>query len=304
MRDFRSIGHKAIYVANSWRTLQCIGWQHAEPVTRSLAYAILMHEGSNPANRDDAADRPFRRNEELAKKIRAEWHDGSHDAAATEEMLETLRTASNDESCDAVVAMLNRGIAPQSIWDALQVAAGELLMRQPGIVALHAVTTTNALSFAFQTSGNDETRRLLLLQNAAFVPMFRDAMGERGNIKQSSIADLQEDDGKQPDVTVEQIFTDVRRAPMNAARNLLAFLRQSSTNAAAAQDVIDAARMLVFLKGNDPHDYKFSSAILEDYYFVSPKWRDVYLAANTFMLPSSEDRDNGLVERTRAALSA
>ena len=29
-RDFRSIGHKAIYVANSFRTLQCIGWQHAE----------------------------------------------------------------------------------------------------------------------------------------------------------------------------------------------------------------------------------------------------------------------------------
>ena len=25
-RDFRSIGHKAIFVANSWRTLQCIGW--------------------------------------------------------------------------------------------------------------------------------------------------------------------------------------------------------------------------------------------------------------------------------------
>ena len=30
-RDFRSIGHKAIYLANSWRTLQAIGWQHAEP---------------------------------------------------------------------------------------------------------------------------------------------------------------------------------------------------------------------------------------------------------------------------------
>ena len=28
-RDFRSIGHKAIFVANSWRTLQSIGWQHA-----------------------------------------------------------------------------------------------------------------------------------------------------------------------------------------------------------------------------------------------------------------------------------
>src|SRR5437588_1900308 len=37
-RDFRELGHKAIYVANSWRILQCIGWHHAEPVLRSLAY--------------------------------------------------------------------------------------------------------------------------------------------------------------------------------------------------------------------------------------------------------------------------
>ena len=43
-RDFRDIGHKAIYVANAWRTLQTIGWQHAEPVLRSLAYALLDHE--------------------------------------------------------------------------------------------------------------------------------------------------------------------------------------------------------------------------------------------------------------------
>src|SRR2546425_11041345 len=45
-RDFRQIGHKAIYVANSWRTLQAIGWQHAEPGLRSLAYALLDHDGS------------------------------------------------------------------------------------------------------------------------------------------------------------------------------------------------------------------------------------------------------------------
>jgi hypothetical protein len=177
-------------------------------------------------------------------------------------------------------------------------------MRQPGIVALHAVTTTNALSFAYHTSGNDNTRRLLLLQNAAFVPMFRDAMGERGRIKTATIADLQEDAEKKDAVTVEQIFDDIRREPMAAAQSLLAYVRQSSPDAATAKQVIDAARMLVFLKGDDPHDYKFSSAILEDYYFVSPKWREIYLAANTFMLPSSEDQDNSLVKRTRAALSA
>ena len=162
-RDFRSIGHKAIYVANSFRTLQCIGWQHAEPVLRSLAYALLSHEEGNPSQRDAEADRPYRRNEGLAKKIRDEWLDGKLDDAASAEFLAALRTDSNDDACDHVVELLNRGVSPQSIWDAMQVGAGELLMRQPGIVALHAVTTTNAMYFAFRTSGDDETRRLLLL---------------------------------------------------------------------------------------------------------------------------------------------
>ncbi len=80
-RDFRSIGHKAIYVANSLRTLQCIGWQHAEPVLRSLAYALLKHSGEdNPAKRDDAADRSWRHNEERAARIKEDWTGGAPDA--------------------------------------------------------------------------------------------------------------------------------------------------------------------------------------------------------------------------------
>ena len=59
-RDFREIGHKAIYVANSFRTLEAIGWHHAEPVLRSLAYALVdtLRDG-NPAKADLPADRPF-----------------------------------------------------------------------------------------------------------------------------------------------------------------------------------------------------------------------------------------------------
>src|ERR671939_501533 len=45
-RDFRDIGHKAIFVANSFRTLQTIGWQHAEPVLRSLTFACLKDDGT------------------------------------------------------------------------------------------------------------------------------------------------------------------------------------------------------------------------------------------------------------------
>src|SRR4029077_6306362 len=75
-RDFRDIGHKAIYVANSWRTLQNIGWQHSEPVLRSLAYALLEHEGDNPASRDGEADRAGRKNLERLKEIRNGWQAG------------------------------------------------------------------------------------------------------------------------------------------------------------------------------------------------------------------------------------
>ena len=69
-RDFRSIGHKAIFLANGFRTLETIGWEYAEPVVRSLVYALQNHVGDpNPANSDLAADRPGRRNRERLAEI-------------------------------------------------------------------------------------------------------------------------------------------------------------------------------------------------------------------------------------------
>ncbi len=303
-RDFRSIGHKAIFVANSLRTLQCIGTQNAEPVLRSLAYALLNHEGDNPAKRNDEADRPYRRNVELAKKIRGEWRDGKIDKKATAELLQTIRTGSNDEACDQVVELLNAGVSPQSVWDAFGVAAGEMLMKQPGIVAIHTITTTNAMFYAFRASANDETRRLLMLQNAAFLPMFRGAMQGRGRVKDVTIDNLEPVPPTDDAPATEQIFADLGRDGMLAARKVMAYLKQTSEESQPAKKLIDAARVLVFLKGNDAHDYKFSSAVLEDYYHFSPEWRDVYLASNVFKLQSSTARDNNLVERTRNAFKA
>ena len=57
-RDYRNIGHKAIFVANAERTLRVVGWQHAEPVLRSLTYALLKHDGQNPSKNDLDPDRP------------------------------------------------------------------------------------------------------------------------------------------------------------------------------------------------------------------------------------------------------
>jgi len=300
-RDFRSIGHKAIYVANSWRTLQCIGWQHAEPVLRSLAYALLMHEDGNPARRNDPADLPWKRNQERADRVKEGWTGGKPDTAASADLLATVRTGAGEGACDHVVELLNRGVSPKSVWDALFAGAGELLLRQPGIVSLHAVTSTNALHFAFQASGDDRTRRLLLLQNAAFLPLFRAAMDSRGKVADARIDRLEPVATSEGGVgALEEIFAEASRDRMTAARKALAYLQAGRD----PRPLIDAARRLVFLKGNDAHDYKFSSAVLEDYDQASPAWRDRYLASSLLLLPGSADRDNDLVKRTRAALEA
>ena len=63
-------------------------------------------------------------------------------------------------------------------------------------------------------------------------------------------------------------------------------------------------RRLIFTKGRDSHDYKFSSAALEDFYHTTPAWRERYLATAMFNLRGANDQDNTLIQRTRAALGA
>jgi hypothetical protein len=292
-RDFRDIGHKAIYVANSFRTLECVGWQHAEPVLRSLAYALLKYDGANPANSDAAADRPWRRNAELVKKVRPDWQDGKASDEASAHLLATLRTASDEEACAAVVEALNDGVSPASVWDALLAGSAELLMRKTGIVTLHSVTSSNALRFAYEASGDPRTRLMMLLQNAAFVPLFRAAAGK---LSEAKIDALQ---AAEVAVDVAGVFAEVRKDRPAAAGRALAYLDGGGDAAA----LMNQARRWVFLKGNDAHDYKFSSAVLEDYAHVSPRWRNRFLASGLFYLPGADAKDNALVGRVRAAMA-
>jgi hypothetical protein len=295
MRDFRDIGHKAIYVANSWRTLRQIGWQHAEPVLRSLAYALVEHEGGNPAKADAPADRPWKQNQELAAKIRADWAAGTANPQAAAELLAILRSGSAAEASEKVVAMLNGGAGPQSIWEALMDGAGELMMRDPNIRSLHAVTTTNAMHFAFGQTSSDLSKRLLLLQNAAFIPLFRGNPKEKGTpIDQFEPLATQATGAE----AVGEILADISRDRFTAARKVLAYAKANP----APKELIDAARLLIFFKGRDAHDYKFSSAVMEDYATLASPWRERYLAASVYNLKGSAAPDNELVKRTRAAL--
>ena len=296
-RDFRDIGHKAIYVANSFRCLGVIGWQHAEPVLRSLAYALLEGARENPAKSDLPADRPLRENVERVKQIRADWLDGKLNADASADLLRSARTASPADMSELTLKLLNDGVAPASIFDAIFTGAGEMLMRAPGILSLHAMTCTNAIHYAWQRVATDETRRLLLLQNAAFLPMFRSA-------KKDSELELDQLEPLAPtavgDDALPEIFADITHDRLAAARKILGWLKDRPDARAFA----DAARRLIFLKGNNAHDYKFSAAVLEDSERLAPPWRDRMLAASVFYFRGSGDKDNDLVQRTRAALNA
>lgn len=306
-RDFRSIGHKAIFVSNSFRTLQSIGWRFAEPVLRSLAYALLNHHGEpNPAESDLGPDRAWRRTESMLTELTPEWIGGRSDAAATTDLLSALRTASPEQAVELTAKLISQGISTESIYDALFLSSGEMLMQQPGIVALHSVTSTNAMHYAFQTAKKSATRQRVLLQNAAFIPYFREAMRSRGEIRDLRI-DASPAAGSSPEgaadeagPSVNTVFQTVSQDRGKAAEQMLAYLNRGGQ----AEDMLQAARRLVFQKGTGSHDYKFSSAVLEDYRAVSPEFRNQYLASAAYLLPGAGDDDNALIERTRAALEA
>jgi hypothetical protein len=296
-RDFREIGHKAIYVANSFRTLEVIGWQHAEPVLRSLAYALLDRDGAgaNPATSDLPADRPYRSNEGAAARIPAAWLDGRVSADATAEMLRAFRDATPAAASSQAIALLARGVAPSSIFEACFTASAELMMRAPGILALHATTFTNAVHYAWQRCRDDRTRRLLLLQNAAFLPLFRGAPGAGAAI-----------DALEPVVSnatgaaaIEEIFAEMGRDRLAASRRIVGFLQHGGD----AQALASAVRRLIFLKGTDSHDYKYSSALLEDAAALPAAARDRLLAAGAFWFKGTADPDTALAVRARAAIA-
>lgn len=299
-RDFRSIGHKAIFVANSRRALEVIGWQHAELVLRSLAYALLMHEGDNPSRRDDPVDAVGRVNWERAEKLPEDWADGRVDDPAALELLAVLRDGSADDAGSKTAEMLRKKVAPASLWEAVFNGAGESLLRQPGIVGLHTLTTVNALHQAYLHAGDASTRRFALLQAAAFLPMFHDSMRSRGKVGSQKIDALEAiEPSKDPAEDLQQAFVDLSRDRGKAVSRVLGLLQADPT---LAGPLVDQARRLVFAKGRDSHDYKFSSAVLEDYHALRSPWRERFLAASMVQLRGAGDPDNPLVGRIRAAM--
>ena len=137
---------------------------------------------------------------------------------------------------------------------------------------------------------------MLIVQNASFLSLFRGRAQNGPEINTFDAASV-EAGGVE---AVDEIFAEISRDRMLAARKMLGYLERNPDPRPIAQ----AARRLIFLKGTNSHDYKYSSAVLEDYSHLSGAVRNRFLAAAAFNLRGSGDSENELVKRTRAALEA
>ena len=103
-------------MANAWRTLHCIGWQHAEPVLRFVVYNLITSKGGpDPYYRPNLA-----RVEKVLDKLPAGWPGGRADRGVTAEAFAPLRQGRSEDACELAVKQLAGGVGARPLWDALQ----------------------------------------------------------------------------------------------------------------------------------------------------------------------------------------
>ncbi|HEX5051414.1 MAG TPA: hypothetical protein VFZ65_06550 [Planctomycetota bacterium] len=313
-RDQNHIGHKAIFVANAWRTLQAIGWQHAEPVLRALSLALVSyHMRYAKAARERFDQQPYLANVERVREMKGQlpvdWAGTGGDAGPTHEVLALLHDGRTNDACALAASLLRDGKARAgALWDAVHLGAAELMMRQPGIDGVHAVTSSNALHFCFRASGRTESRLLILLQAIGWLGLFHATMAERGlhlvHITELTPGEVPADEvAAAREVLAEPPFTGslARGGSWTAAAGPAKAFRCAQLFP-EAEALCAQARQLIFRKATEEHEYKFPAAIFEDYRLVDARWRPHMLAAAVYFLRNASEPDSPVMQRAREAL--
>lgn len=301
-RDYRNIGHKSIYVAGAWRTLKTIGWRHAEPILRSVAMGMTDFGATERVNDYSFEDQCYLGNLDRMRAVKdfpGSWTVGHEDAGVTRDLLDVIREGDVDAACQQAVDVLSKGKAGAvPLWDAVHLAAAELMMRQPGIYGIHTLTSANALRFAFRESADPANRLLMLLQGIGWMCQFRNFMTEaRNGLNDIRITDLEPMEIDSSDEALEDIFADVGTKTSDAAAKTLAFARRQDSGS-----FMTLARRLIFKKNQEVHGFKYPVAVFEDYELVSPMWRPHVLATSVYYLPGTAQPNSPVMQRARDAV--
>ena len=311
-RDYRNIGHKAIYVANAHRTLQAIGAEHAEPVLRSVVLALLDFGREQQVNGYALEDQCYSSNLKRAKetfgRLKSGWSTERPDAEATRAVLDAIRGGSPEEACRQVSGQLVSGSAQAgAVWDAVHLAAAELRMRAraSGLVAVHAVTSANALRHAYRSSGDAATRLLLLLQAVGWMGQFKTyAVAREPDLRPFHIAEMEpaaappQSEAAPSEQVLAEALGEIPGKADAAAAKAFGLARNAETR----QAFLAAAKRLVLHKADEAHYYKYAAALVEDIPLVSPQWQPHLTATLVYYLKGSKDPEPAAIQRAKEAL--
>ncbi len=282
------IGHKAIYAVQVERMLRRVGWQHAEPALRSLVLAMLV--GRETEGYENALD--------LARGLPPLQPSTGGDA---EDLFRALRAASPAEARGAMAAALRAGLGAPAAWDAVVLVGADVFQRRPGrrsvdgraaLLPVHAVTVASALRSSFEASRDDLTKRLLLLQAAAWVARVRDALSQIVGLSMegASLAAA----GTPPatlDAAVESA------SPALA----MAFLEREPSGSGA---LVGRMRGALARAGREHHQHKLAAALGEEAGRVASTLRPRLLAPAVDYLANPKDEATDVYRRTERLLDA
>ncbi len=329
-RDWTFIGHFAIWVANTWRTLETVGWQYAEPSLRVVVVTLVGEVARKVGQDKTLKGQPYWTNRERVQKavatIPANWAEAGSEPAFTRELLAAIREEKMEVACDLAVSRLVAGkVRAGAVWDAVHLAGGEMFMcAQKNSAPLHANTAANALHYVFEASSDAGNRLLILLQAVGWMCLYRSAMTRRGWFREPrQILDLEEGSiADTPEAAVEEILAhlsfgsgdnlavDPFKGTYGAEFNSQPWRHEAAGKAFAfarkfpgPQLLVRAAHRLLPLKVDwDPHRIKFPIAAWENWRWVSPEWQPHMLAAASYSFVGVDAPDTALTKQVREAV--
>jgi hypothetical protein len=308
-----NLGHPAIALANGFRTLDVMGWQHSEVGLRYVTGYIAGYEG------DKTCGKNLERVKRTARELPIGWTAATGHQEATRALFKLLHEGKADEASDFICSELrSRKMHVGAVWDAISLSAADSIFRHKiggGMLGghIHAVTTTNALRFGFDLVDDPETKLLNLLQAAGVIcDFYVRHPNHSADLREIALLDLAA--ASQARTTaIPEIFEMLpykarehfepkpgeRDASDEACRRAFTLLQQERNQTAFMQ----SARSFLCLKASlDPHDIKFPAAIFEDAANVSARWRPFILAASVHALHGSKSPDTSVLVQVRGAM--
>jgi hypothetical protein len=279
LRDFTNIGHNPIFVAQTHRTLQHIGWRYGRDVMRSLVYGLLD-------GKSGAEDATFIANQQRAANLVLPAADGtSQDGLAT--IVTALHKGTAESASAAAATALANGLSVDALWDALRLFAAEQSWRDPGILTAHSMTSINALRYIAGKATTPKVRSMAVLQAVAYQVLYRDFLSARSSYDHD-VAGIDTLRALETQAEPEAVFLDASSNPRKAASLALASAKGDMPQ------LLALTRHWLARKPRNSHDYKFGAALLEEMQAAKPEVALRMFAASLGYLRKPGGRDHPL----------